>query len=231
VPGVAGSALTRGARLVLASGSPQRRAILETLGVEFVTEVSGADELTTGEPAAVALENARRKARAVAARLALGAAAGRGGSGQRPGHGGPSDPAGVGLPVLGVDTLVALDGGDGGQRGGATIYGKPADEDAARATLTALGGRTHVVVSGLALIVPGGSERTATVLTRVRFRRLDAATIDWYVAAGEWRGRAGGYAIQGRGIALVAGIDGDYSNVVGLPVVGLLDLWPELLTG
>jgi septum formation protein len=70
---------------------------------------------------------------------------------------------------------------------------------------------------------------SATVATSVRVRRLDAATIDWYVGAGEWRGRAGGYAIQERGIALVAGIEGDYSNVVGLPVPSLLDLWPQLL--
>jgi septum formation protein len=206
--------MTSRPRLILASGSPQRRAILETLGVEFVTAVSGVQELDSGEPAAVALENALRKARAVAALH------------ERSGPGSGPAQADRSLPVLGVDTLVALAGGDGR---GAAIYGKPADEGAARATLAALTGRTHVVVSGLALIAPGGRERTATVVTEVRFRRLDAPTIDWYVGAGEWRGRAGGYAIQGRGIALVAGIDGDYSNVVGLPVGGLLDLWPELL--
>jgi nucleoside triphosphate pyrophosphatase len=67
------------------------------------------------------------------------------------------------------------------------------------------------------------------VVTAVDFRPLDAATIDWYVATGEWEGRAGGYAIQGRGAALVAGIEGDYLNVVGLPLARLLDLWPALL--
>jgi septum formation protein len=205
--------MTSRPRLVLASGSPQRRAILETLGVAFVTEVSGVEELSSGEPAAVALENALRKARAVAALRAAGA--------PRPGQ---TDGR---LPVLGVDTLVAVECSDGR---GSTIYGKPGDEAAARATLAALSGRAHVVVSGLAVIATGQPERTTTVVTEVRVRRLDAATIDWYVAAGEWRGRAGGYAIQGRGIALVAGIDGDYSNVVGLPVGGLLDLWPDLLT-
>ncbi|HWH12911.1 MAG TPA: nucleoside triphosphate pyrophosphatase [Solirubrobacteraceae bacterium] len=200
-------------RLILASGSPQRRAILETLGVEFVTSVSGVDELAVGAPSAVALENALRKARAVADRLAAGS---------RPETTGPADSP----PVLGVDTLVAVESPDAES---STIYGKPADERAARATLEALSGRTHIVVSGLALVAAGAPTRSATVVTRVRMRRLEAATIDWYVACGEWAGRAGGYAIQGRGIVLVAGIEGDYSNVVGLPVQGLLDLWPELL--
>ncbi|HEY5198239.1 MAG TPA: Maf family protein [Solirubrobacteraceae bacterium] len=202
--------MTGGPRLVLASGSPQRRAILETLGVDFVTCASGVAELDTGEPAGVALENAVRKAQAVAARVVAGA-------------GGPG--AGS-LPVLGVDTLVALESPAGGSW---RIYGKPTDEPSARATLEALSGRTHVVISGVAVLAPGRPARSATVATSVRIRELDTATIDWYVAGGEWRGRAGGYAIQGRGVALVAGIDGDYSNVVGLPVPGLLGLWPDLL--
>jgi septum formation protein len=82
-------------------------------------------------------------------------------------------------------------------------------------------------VSGVALV--GSAERVATCSTAVTFRELDAATVDWYVATGEWRERAGGYAIQGAGCALVAAIDGDWTNVVGLPVGTLLDLMPELL--
>jgi septum formation protein len=66
-------------------------------------------------------------------------------------------------------------------------------------------------------------------ITRVSFRRVDDATLDWYVATGEWRGRAGGYAIQGAGAALVAAVEGDYLNVVGLPLARLLDLRPDLL--
>jgi septum formation protein len=116
--------------------------------------------------------------------------------------------------VLGVDTLVALHG---------AIYGKPADEDHARRTLAALSGATHQVVSGLAL-ARGGEIRTATAVTHVTFRPLDDPILDWYVAAGEWRERAGGYAIQGRGAALVREIRGDYLNVVGLPAATLLDL-------
>ena len=71
--------------------------------------------------------------------------------------------------------------------------------------------------------------RTALAQTRVRFRQLDDATLDWYVATGEWEGRAGGYAIQERGAALIAAIEGDYLNIVGLPVAALLELLPALL--
>jgi nucleoside triphosphate pyrophosphatase len=122
--------------------------------------------------------------------------------------------------VLGCDTLVAL---------GGEIYGKPPDEQAARATLLALGDATHEVVSGLALLLPGGDERVAVARTAVTFRAIDDALLDWYIATGEWRERAGGYAIQGAGAALVRTIEGDYENVVGLPVATLLDIYPELL--
>lgn len=111
--------------------------------------------------------------------------------------------------TLGVDTLVACNG---------LIYGKPADEGHARETLRALGDRTHAVVSGLVF-----EDRAVTVTTEVTFRPLEDL-LDWYVATGEWRGRAGGYAIQGKGAALVREIRGDYLNVVGLPAAALLDL-------
>jgi septum formation protein len=123
------------------------------------------------------------------------------------------------MPVVGVDTVVVLNG---------VIYGKPADTADARATLARLSGRTHEVVSGIA-VVEGGATRTASATTCVTFRELDAATLDWYLATEEWRERAGGYAIQGRGAALVAGIEGDYLNVVGLPVQALLTLLPGIL--
>jgi septum formation protein len=174
--------------LVLASASPQRRAILEQLGVAFVVAPSGAEELSEGDPHEVALENARRKASAVEGDL-----------------------------VLGVDTLVAIDG---------VIYGKPRDEQHAIETLRALAGRTHQVVSAIAVQPDGLS---AAAVTDVSFREMDDTWIDWYVELGEWRGRAGGYAIQGRGAALVREIRGDYLNVVGLPVPALLDLLPNLL--
>jgi septum formation protein len=183
-------------RLVLASRSPQRRAILEQLGVEFSVQVPEVEELASGPPHEVALENAFRKASAVA-------------------------DGGAGEVVLGVDTVVAL---------GARVYGKPADPEEARTTLIALAGRRHAVISGLCLIQDGRS-RTAAAQTTVEFRALSEELIDWYLASGEWRERAGGYAIQGRGAALVAAIEGDYLNVVGLPVATLLELLPDLVGG
>jgi septum formation protein len=182
-------------RLILASRSPQRRAILEQIGADFEVVVSDADELTDGPPEEVALENAYRKAAAV----------------------GPTG----GAPVLGVDTVVAL---------GARIYGKPADRSAAGETLRALSGRRHAVVSGLCLI-DGERVRTAAARTAVDFRALSETMIDRYLDCGEWRERAGGYAIQGRGALLVRAIEGDYLNVVGLPVAALIDLAPWLLGG
>ncbi len=115
--------------------------------------------------------------------------------------------------VLGADTAVALDG---------AIYGKPPTEAEAAAFLRALSGRTHSVHSGIA-VIEAGVERTAVARTDVTFRELDEATLRWYL-----RGRAGGYAIQGRGAALVDRIDGDYLNVVGLPLATLLRLKPSL---
>jgi septum formation protein len=182
--------------LVLASRSPQRRAILEQLGVRFSVQVPAVEELETGPPHEVAIENAYRKASAVA----------------------PGTPDAL---VLGVDTVVSL---------GARLYGKPDDADEARSTLNALAGRRHAVVSGICLIEDGRT-RTAAASTLVEFRPLDDGVIDWYLASGEWRERAGGYAIQGRGAALVAGIEGDFLNVVGLPVATLLELAPSLLSG
>lgn len=191
--------------MILASGSPQRRAILEQLGIAFTVVVPDVDELTLGPPEEVVLENAHRKASAVVAGLAPA----------RHSHH-SSNSAEV---VLGVDTIVAL---------GAEIYGKPADREAAAATLQSLGGRSHRVLSGVC-VIEDGRARTAAAVTTVNFRPLDERTLAWYLDTGEWRGRAAGYAIQGRGAALVDSIEGDYLNVVGLPVARLLDLLPSLL--
>lgn len=121
--------------------------------------------------------------------------------------------------VLGADTVVCLDG---------RIYGKAPGEVEARQTLAALSGRRHDVISGLCLI-ERAEARTATVRTAVRFRPLGERLIAWYLESQEWRDRAGAYAIQGRGAALVEGIEGDYLNVVGLPLGALLELAPQLL--
>lgn len=180
--------------MILASRSPQRRAILEQLGVELSIVVPDVKEREAGPPHEVAVENAYRKAGAVAAEY----------------------PTAL---VLGVDTVVSL---------GARLYGKPSDDAQARATVAALSGRRHAVIGGICLI-EDGMARTAATTTMVTFRTVDAALSDWYVESGEWRERAGGYAIQGRGAALVSRIEGDYLNVVGLPVAMLLELRPDLL--
>lgn len=177
-------------RLVLASASPQRRAILGQLGVAFDVVEPDVEELTGGDPAELVVENARRKARGVA--------------GER---------------VIAADTAVVLDG---------RVLGKPVDEDEARAFLEALAGRDHHVLSGVAVRDTRG-ERTGLGSARVRFRTLTPQDVDRYVATGEWRGRAGGYAIQGRGAALVEEIEGDYWAVVGLPVAEIARLVPHLL--
>jgi septum formation protein len=177
--------------LVLASRSPQRRAILAQLGIEFRVEEPDVEELSQGEPRELVVENARRKARAVA-----------------------------GDKVLGADTAVVLDD---------RVFGKPADEAEAREFLAQLAGREHEVHGGICLRDASG-EQTGHAVTRVRFRTLEQREIDWYLASGEWRERAGGYAIQGRGAALVAHVEGDYLNVVGLPATELLELAPGLLT-
>jgi nucleoside triphosphate pyrophosphatase len=116
--------------------------------------------------------------------------------------------------VLACDTEVILDG---------HVFGKPADAGEAREFLTRLSGRTHEVYGGIVLRRDGG-EQTGVAVTEVTFRTLEAAEVDAYVATGEWEGRAGGYAIQGRGAAIVESIYGDFWNVVGLPVPELVRL-------
>jgi len=127
--------------------------------------------------------------------------------------------AGPGEIVIGCDTVVATDEG---------LWGKPRDQAQARQTLEHLDGRTHRVVSGLA-VLRDGAVQTATETTSVTFRPLPEALIERYLRSGEWKGRAGGYAIQGSGVMLVERIDGDLLNVIGLPVGALLRLVPELI--
>jgi septum formation protein len=170
--------------------------------VPFTVRASEAEELEQGaDPAAVAVENALRKARAV----------------KRPGER---------EAVIGCDTIVVLDG---------VIYGKPPNAAVARETLRTLGGRTHEVISGLALLLPEGEDseqvlqRTAVARTRVTFRPIDEELLEWYVGTEEWRGRSGGYAIQGAGAALALAVEGEEENVVGLPLLTLREIYPELL--
>jgi nucleoside triphosphate pyrophosphatase len=117
--------------------------------------------------------------------------------------------------VLGADTVVAVDG---------DILDKPRDASQALEHVGRLNGRTHEVVGGIALARGGEIVAATHDITRVTFRRSSPETLGWYVGTAEWVGRAGGYAIQGAGAALVARIEGDYLNVVGLPLARLLDL-------
>ena len=186
------------APLILASTSPQRRAILEQLGLPFEVAPPRYDERDDAglTPAELVRAHAAGKARSVA-----------GEAGER--------------PVLGVDTAVSI---------GRRVLGKPEDESEAAEMLGALSGREHVVVSGLCLLTPGWEaiEHEETV---VSFRELTPRDIAAYVRSGEWRGRAGGYAIQGRGAALVAQVEGDYLNVVGLPAALLVRLLAQRFPG
>jgi septum formation protein len=186
------------APLVLASTSPQRRAILEQLGIPFDVIPPEYEEHDPPEADAEQLvrDHALGKARSVV-HLADG------------------------RPVLGVDTTVVL---------GGRIYAKPADAGDAERMLEELGGRTHAVVSGLALVTPGW-ELVDAEHTRVTFRPLTPRDLATYVATREWEGRAGGYAIQGRGAALVERIEGDYLNVVGLPASLLVRLLADRFGG
>ena len=184
--------------LLLASTSPQRRAILQQLGIPF--EVVSPRYVEKDPPEADAVElvrgHAREKARSVA-----------GEAGDR--------------PVLGVDTAVVLQG---------RIYGKPEGAADAERMLERLSGKTHAVISGLCLVTPGW-EVVEHEATRVVFRALTPRDLGAYVASGEWEGRAGGYAIQGRGAALVSRVEGDYLNVVGLPAALLVRLLAERFPG
>jgi septum formation protein len=188
----------RSSPIVLASTSPQRRAILEQIGVPFLVVPPRYEEHDPLGLDAVTLvcEHARGKARSVIAQ-----------AGRR--------------PVLGVDTTVVLDG---------RTYGKPADAAEAGSMLEALAARTHEVVSGLCLLTEIWEELHHEV-TRVTFRPLAAHEIASYVATGEWRDRAGAYAIQGRGAALVRRIEGDYLNVVGLPAALLIGVLARRFPG
>jgi septum formation protein len=129
--------------------------------------------------------------------------------------------------VLGVDTDVFLDG---------EMLGQPADRTEAEERLRRLSAREHEVLSGVCLLGPAAAripgaplrERSGVARSRVAFRDLDQDTIDMYLDSEEWRGRAGGYAIQGLGSLLVQRVEGDFSNVVGLPIRLLLELAPAL---
>ncbi len=178
--------------IVLASASPRRQELLQQIGCKFRVVVSDAEELSGDgiSPERLAVENARRKAEDVAAK------------------------EGSNVPVLGADTVVAVD---------ETILGKPKDETDAVRMLRLLSGRQHFVYTGIALVYRGDIYEDV-VRTAVWVDELSAKEIDAYIATGEPRDKAGAYAVQGIAAKYIPRIDGSFSNVVGLPLYAVKEL-------
>jgi len=176
--------------LILASASPRRQELLRGIGLVFTVVPADADEsLRPGEKPVDYVERvARDKAMAVVGKLGMGATGD--------------------VVVLAADTTVDVDG---------EVLAKPEDDADARHMLRLLSGRTHQVHTAVVAWRISGLQ-TATVTTDVTFVELDEATIDWYVATGEHRDKAGAYGIQGAAGALVARVDGSPTNVIGLPL-------------
>jgi septum formation protein len=180
-------------KLVLASASPRRLALLEQIGIkpDVVVASDIEERQARGEkPEDMARRLAEAKARAVAS-------------------------VHPGAVVLAADTVVAC---------GRLALPKAETEDQAKACLKRLSGRGHRVISGVAVIDPAGRLRYRASLTRVKFKHLSAEEIAAYLASGEWRGKAGGYAIQGRAARFISSIIGSYSAVVGLPIFEMANL-------
>nr|WP_296481124.1 Maf family protein [uncultured Acetatifactor sp.] len=183
-------------RIILASASPRRRELLTQIGIDFEVRVSHMEEKTSvSEPALMVEELARQKAETVLALL---------------------EATDEEVLVIGADTVVALEG---------NILGKPADEAQACEMLRGLSGKTHEVYTGVALLLRKNGREERIIwrkvfheVTKVRFYPLTEAEIAAYVAAGESMDKAGAYGIQGIFARYVRRIEGDYNNVVGLPV-------------
>ena len=181
-------------KIVLASKSPRRAEILTAVGWESESIAADIDE--TRNPDEDAISYVKRLATLKAETVAT----------RFPGS-----------LVLGADTVVVI---------GEEILGQPRDDEDARRMLRLLSGRWHMVLTGVALVRFGIPPRVVVehATTRVRFYQMTADEIDWYIATGEPRDKAGAYAIQGRGALFIEGIQGDYFNVVGLPIRLVYDL-------
>jgi septum formation protein len=186
-------------KLVLASKSPRRAEILRAVGCTFEAIAADIDETRYASEDAVSY--VKRLARTKAETVALKTSAG---------------------VVLGADTVVVIDN---------QILGQPQNDDDARRMLRLLSGKWHEVLTGVALVrareLAQGSVDHET--TRVRFCEMSQDEIDWYVSSGEPRGKAGAYAIQGRGALFIEEIQGDYFNVVGLPVRLIYELSRKIM--
>lgn len=187
------------AKLVLASGSPRRLALLEQVGIKpDMLSPATVDETPkrTEMPRSLVKRLARAKAQHAADTYQVSQLEG-------------------GAYILAADTIVAM---------GRRVMGKPSSIDEASNYLKKLSGRSHRVYTSVCLVTPDGAYRQRTVETRVRFKRFSRQDLESYLASGEWRGKAGGYAIQGRAEAFVQKLSGSYSNVVGLPLHETLGL-------
>lgn len=207
--------------VILASKSPRRKQLLEEAGVKF-TVFTGSSEVDESlepdlraQPAEAVKKLAERKAGAVVQEILA------------------QNPVGLGI-IIGADTTVVLDG---------EMYGKPYSADHAREMLARLSGRTHEVITGVSVWMillneteeKGGDGkvslafRSFTESSYVTFKELSEKDINAYVATGETIDKAGAYGIQGKGGALVEKYEGDYNNIVGLPVDALLKNFPDIL--
>lgn len=175
------------AQIILASGSPRRAELLEQLKIRFMRVLPDVDESARPGEDVVALVERLARAKALAG----------------------SAMAGTALPVLGADTLVAVDG---------VALGKPAGRSEALDMLARLSGRAHEVVSAVA-VVAGGSIQAAVSRSTVTFRTISEAEAVRYWDTGEPRDKAGAYAIQGVGCVFVEHLEGSYTGVVGLPLL------------
>ena len=199
--------------IILASGSPRRRELMEREGVAFSVRVSQADETLDADllrqPEEAAKKLAERKARAVVEDVLNEGYAGM-------------------AMVVGADTMVVADN---------VIYGKPVDEADAKRILGELSGQAHQVITGVSVWLVGAPEgeedislafRSFAATSHVLFRELDDALIDAYIATGEPMDKAGAYGVQGKGgEMLVERVSGDFDNVVGLPVKRLIEEFSE----
>ena len=182
-------------KVILASASPRRQALLQQIGITpLVCPADFAEGSGTASQAQeVALYNAAGKCAAVAAKM------------------------GDELPIIAADTIVVIDN---------VILGKPQDAAAAKAMLQCLSGRTHQVITGVAVRYKG-QQLSKVCVTDVSFRQLTAEEIDAYIATGEPMDKAGAYGIQGRASIFVSHLDGDYFCVMGLPVCTLTQMLRE----
>lgn len=189
-------------KLILASGSPRRVELLQQAGIEpdqlFPANIDETPQRME-HPRSLAKRLSRQKAEKAAASLSF-------------------DEGAKGAYILSADTVVAV---------GRRILPKAELLDEANSCLQLLSGRAHYVYTGICLVAPSGKIRQKLVETKVRFKRLSRDEIDAYLATGEWRGKAGGYAIQGLAGTFAVKLIGSYSNVVGLPLYETM----SLLTG